>query len=102
MHVLARCIRPRNSWGEEVRTQLNDVSYHAHDKETHAHGLRDADEFAAVGCDQILVSNSPHLLLQMPSTNMLVARALLSHLAAHRIGGIAHNPSNGTELQACY
>ena len=35
-------------WGS--LTQLNDVSYYAHDQETHTDGLADAEELASVGC----------------------------------------------------
>lgn len=33
------------------RTELNNVSDHPHDEETHADRLRDAQEFASVRCD---------------------------------------------------
>jgi hypothetical protein len=39
-------------------TQLNDVSNNSHDQETHAHGLRDAEELAAVSCERLHVSCS--------------------------------------------
>lgn len=33
-----------------IHTQLDHISDDAHDQEAHAHGLGDAEEFAAVGC----------------------------------------------------
>jgi hypothetical protein len=39
-------------------TQLNDVSNDSHDQETHAHGLGNAEELAAVGCERLHVSYS--------------------------------------------
>lgn len=38
----------------QIHTQLDDVSNDAHDEETHAHGLRDAEEFAAISYGIVL------------------------------------------------
>jgi hypothetical protein len=47
--------RPRNMRSEQEEkdvglTQLDNVANNTHDQETHAHGLRDAQELALVGC----------------------------------------------------
>ena len=48
LHPGSRSIHARICW-KGVLTQLDHVSNHAHDQETHPHGLTYAQEFSAVG-----------------------------------------------------
>ena len=49
----ARCLlleERRAGYNENELTQLDNVANNTHDQETHPDGLRDAQEFALVGC----------------------------------------------------
>ena len=49
----ARCLlleERRAGYNENGLTQLDNVANNTHDQETHPYGLRDAQEFALVGC----------------------------------------------------